>query len=397
MLHQYATTSPSDILAPTSSVDDSPNTLSQASVTRSDNRLKEVQSGLNSSSHKSNTVQSVSSSRWSLYLQARVWRYLEQIGIWFHRVPYPVPPQTSFIRQFSAHVVGKQEPAISELAFYVAPDYAPQIRQGKKFPVVNLHGGGFTLGTARDDARWTASVLEQTSAIFVSVEYRRAPEYPYPFGVEDGVEALLHLASHADEYGIKPQQIALSGFSAGGDMAFTILLRLRTYTQSIKNEVASKATNDSAPSEPVLPRIVCIVACYPSLDQRLTRAERRAGCSRPDKTLPDILTSLFDQAWLPDRESRVSPFASPAAATDEALQTALPHNIALYLCEWDMLYQEGIDFRDRLTKLGKRVRCTVIAETQHGFDKSPYPFSVDPKVALYYGQACEVLREVFDA
>ena len=377
---------------PTSPAEEVPNSLppahSNASLSqtssRNGGRLRE--SGLLGSS-------------WSLQIQAKVWRYLEQVGLWLSQIPSPSPPQPSFTRQCLAHIVGKQEPAIIELAFYVPQDHAQQVRRGRKYPVVvNLHGGGFTLGTARDDARWAAYVLDRTGAIFVSVEYRLAPEFPFPFGVEDGVEALLHLASHADEYGIDHHRMALSGFSAGGNMAFTIPLRLQTHLQSMKNETASKATADASTSsfEPEnLPHIVCIIAWYPSLDQRLSRAERRAACSRPDKTLSDFLTSLFDAAWLPDPESKTSPFASPAAATDEDLQTALPHDIAFYLCEWDMLFQEGVDFQERLVKLGKRVHCTVIEGTQHAFDKSPYPFSVDPKVPLYYGRACEILREAF--
>lgn len=74
---------------------------------------------------------------------------------------------------------------------------------------------------------------------------------------------------------------------------------------------------------------------------------------------------------------------------------ALPDSIAIYLCEWDMSLQEGWDFYERLTKLGKNVRCTLIKESRHAFDKSPSPFRVDPKIALYYGKACGALREAF--
>lgn len=125
-------------------------------------------------------------------------------------------------------------------------------------------------------ARWAAFVLEKkTTAMFVSVGYRLAPEHPFPTGIEDGIEALLHLASQADEDGIDPHS-----FSAGSAISFGIPLCLDAYLQSIKNEVASKSSDGSATSEPVLPRIVSIIAWYPSLDQRLTRAERRAACSR---------------------------------------------------------------------------------------------------------------------
>lgn len=76
--------------------------------------------------------------------------------------------------------------------------------------------------------------------------------------------------------------------------------------------------------------------------------------------------------------------------------TALPVYIALYLCEWDMLLREGMDFGERLEGLGKRVRCVVVDERGHGFDKNPWPFGLDWKVGLYYGRACQWLCEVLE-
>ena len=253
------------------------------------------------------------------------------------------------------------------------------------------------MGTARDDGRWAAMVLQNVDAVFVSVEYRLAPEFPFPTAVEDGVEALLHLAANAESFGLDPKKMALSGFSAGGNMSFTIPLRLHTHLESIQNEFQSKAHQGSMPKTPVLPQIVSIVAWYPSLDSRITRDERRAACVRPDKTLPPFLTNLFDESYMPDLDHKMSPYASPAAATDEDLITALPENIAMYLCEWDMLLQEGQVFSERLKNLGKKVHCVIIEEKRHGFDKSPYPFSVDPKVTLHYTEACELLKDAFSS
>lgn len=333
--------------------------------------------------------------RWWLSLQAGIWRFLGKIGAYLHTFPVPVPPQPSFIRRFSTNLVSDNKPAVIELAFYVPPEYWPRVQEGKRYPVVvNLHGGGFTLGTARDDGRWAAIVLQEVDAIFVSVEYRLAPEFPFPTAVEDGVEALLHLAANADVFGIDSKKMALSGFSAGGNLAFSIPLRLQAHLQLIMNEVQSNFVSGNRPTPP-LPQIVSIIAWYPSLDNRLTRAERIAACPRPEKTLPPILTNLFDKSYFAGLDNNRSPYASPSAATDEALVTALPENVAIYLCEWDMLLQEGEQFAQRLEGLGKRIQCTVIKESRHAFDKSPYPFSVDPKLTLHYRQACGILSDAF--
>jgi acetyl esterase/lipase len=334
--------------------------------------------------------------RWLLGIEASIWRFLGKIGFYFHTFASPSPKPPSFTRQFPTTNVASGEAAILELSFYVPEDYALRTEEGKRYPVVvNLHGGGFTMGTSKDDGRWAAAVLEATGAIFVSVGYRLAPQFPFPTAVEDGVEALLHLAANSESFGIDPKKMALSGFSAGGNMAFTIPLRLQTHLQSIKNEIQSKSVSGSLPTAP-LPQVVSIVAWYPNVDNRLTREERRAACVRPDKTLPPILTNLFDESYMPELDSKLSPYASPAAASDEELITALPEDIALYLCEWDMLLQEGELFAQRLKELGKKVHCVTIKERRHAFDKSPYPFSVDPEVKLHYAEACGLLKDAFE-
>ena len=246
------------------------------------------------------------------------------------------------------------------------------------------------MGRASDDARWAATVVREVSAVVVGVAYRLAPEHPFPTAVEDGVCALLYLSANADSLGIDAGKICLSGFSAGGNLAFTIPLRLQTHLRTLAQEPGEQN------GPPLLPHIVSIIAWYPSVDNRLTRTQRRAASLDPSKTLPSLLTNLFDASYFPSQESVASPYASPAAATDEALMTALPDHIALYLCEWDMLLQEGKDFGERLEALGKRVRCEVIEERRHAFDKSPWPFSLDWKVEVCYTQACGWLSEVFE-
>ncbi|MCJ1439496.1 hypothetical protein MMC27_008890 [Xylographa pallens] len=322
-------------------------------------------------------------SRWSLTAQARILRFLARIGFYLHTFPKPYPPAPSFSRSFTSTALDGSNSATLELAFYVPADYHRETQRGRRYPlVVNYHGGGFTMGRTSDDARWAATVVRAASAVVVGVAYRLAPKHPFPTAVEDGVCALLHLAAHADSLGVDTGRICLSGFSAGGNLAFAIPLRLQAHLRTLAPDV-----------RPPLPCIVAIIAWYPNVDNRLTRAQRRAASVHPSKTLPPTLTTLFDASYFPSEESVGSPYASPAAATDDVLVTALPDHIALYLCEWDMLLQEGREFGERLEGLGKRVRCEVIKERKHAFDKSPWPFGLDWKVGAYYTQACGWLVE----
>ena len=166
--------------------------------------------------------------RWILHLQAQFWRVLMGIGMVLHRLARPRPLRAAFHQDIDATVSplkGK-----FRLNFYVPKDYKRhrKLKGVKRYPVViNFHGGGFVLGTAHDDARWCNIVVEEVGAVVVSVDYRLAPEYPFPTAVEDGADAILWLAQHAEEYMLDPERFAVSGFSSGGNMSFTVPLCLQ--------------------------------------------------------------------------------------------------------------------------------------------------------------------------
>ncbi|KAL1997576.1 hypothetical protein VTN02DRAFT_1435 [Thermoascus thermophilus] len=160
--------------------------------------------------------------RWSLYLQALFWRGLMRIGMFVHNMAWPRPPRPSFARAFNVHDLHhhRTTAALVTLHFYCPPGYC--LRRPRKYPVVvNFHGGGFTLGRATDDARWARMVLDEVGAVVVSVDYRRAPEHPFPAAVDDGVDALRYLAAHADELALDVSRVVLTGFSAGGNLVVT--------------------------------------------------------------------------------------------------------------------------------------------------------------------------------
>lgn len=340
-------------------------------------------------------------SRWWLLVQAVFWRFLMRIGMFLHDFSSPPrPPRCSFIRYVpvgDSHI---------RLYFYCPPSYhrARKDKSNRRFPVlINFHGGGFTLGCASDDGRWAHFVLDEADAVMVSVGYRRAPEHPFPAAVDDGVQALLYLASHAAELGLDVSRIALSGFSAGGNLAVTVPLRLRSLL----------ATSDLSPNdqdEPVVRadsteqlidgsasdlNIVALFCWYPILDFETSRAHRRAMSIMPDKTLPDFFTTLFDESYLPHLADRRSPYASPVRASDEVLRDALPHDIFLYVCEWDMLLNEGQEFVRRLESINKHVRAMMIERVPHAWDKSPNPFRDQDRVNILYRDACADMKAIF--
>lgn len=413
------------------------------------------------------------------------------IGMFLHRLAPPRPPKPNFSRTIPSTVSAMA--GVINLHFYVPKDYEAQkglwtgrarreddtderhgsrasavlsnvssslrarTQSGRRwggYPVViNFHGGGFTLGTAMDDARWCGTVVDELNAVVVSVDYRLAPECPFPTAVEDGVDAVLWVHKHASELGIDTDKIALSGFSSGGNMAFTVPLRLYDHLTNFalhqyddfehasstanllenqqppataSSDVSTISTAAPAPepgnvsksattvAESSIPtpeiQIACIVPWYPSLDYTRTREERRATCRRADQELPALFTDLFDDSYLhpPKEVSLDSPYLSPGVAPTSLLRNALPQEIIMHTCEWDMLLHEGEEFHERLIKapqahstaddlddgIGKTVHYTMIHGVPHGWDKAPNPLKPTPGVREHYLRACREMRRI---
>ncbi|KAJ5754036.1 uncharacterized protein N7511_008189 [Penicillium nucicola] len=333
-------------------------------------------------------------SRWWLYVQAVFWRFLMRIGMFLHDIGPTSPPRPSFTRSVTSDSHGNS----IVLHFYCPPDYHEQRRLGHRYPVaVNFHGGGFTLGCATDDSRWIKVILDNVGAVVVSVSYRRAPEHPFPAAVDDGVEGLLYLAAHATELGLDVSRVALSGFSAGGNLAVTVPLRLRSRISSeIKENLGRAESTQNLINQISDLHIVALFCWYPILDFQESRDHRRAMSLMPNKTLPAFFTTLFDEAYLPNLEDRASPYASPVRATDQVLAEALPRDVFLFICEWDMLMKEGQQFVRRLEGLGKRVRAMLIEKAKHAWDKSPNPWRDQNSVDVLYRDACADMKAIFD-
>ncbi|KAK2731564.1 hypothetical protein FQN57_003288 [Myotisia sp. PD_48] len=412
----------------------------------------------------------MASSRLLLHTKAVVLRVLMRIGMVLHGYPFPFPPRPSFRRTVPCPEPASQSCQQLSLCFYTPRHYSSNIKSGYKYPVlVNFHGGGFVIGRATDDARWARVVVEKAQAVVVSVDYRLAPEHPFPTAVDDGVRALNYLESHAEELGLDISRVALSGFSAGGNLAFTVPLRrfqlLLESDTDTSSPFASQpllppfglAENISSSSTPAVPltstrthnsnyyrnytddednqftndllmapnsrpnpartyssqhllhptptatftspsslRIVSVISWYPIVDYVLSRSVRRDRSAQPSKTLPAFLTSLFDCSYMPNDCDRRLPHASPLLAPPSLLAAALPRDIFLYVCEWDMLLQEGQEFMHKLSATGKRVRSMMIEQRCHAWDKSVNPFRNQGQTDILYSAAAEQLWSIFE-
>ncbi|KAI0165995.1 Alpha/Beta hydrolase protein [Xylariaceae sp. FL1272] len=328
--------------------------------------------------HKTND----SRSRTELRVSASWWRHLQCLGMNLHFLAPPRPPNPDFTRRIPSTL--SNQPGNIDIHFYLPGSYTRNI-ESRDWPIiVNYHGGGFTIGHATDDSRWARFVLEKSHAVMASVEYRLAPEYPFPTAVDDGTDALLYIIHHAAELRIDRNRIATSGFSAGGNIALTAPMRLHLHSGIV-----------NVPEH----RVVAVATWYPITDFTLSRDERRANSVKPEATMPPALTSLFDASYLfPPELDLADPCLSPNKASDELLQKGIPDNVFFFTCELDMLLREGELLAWRLQKapVSKRIFYTMIPDVQHGWDKAPNPVKPPDKSEHFYKECCTRLGKVFN-
>lgn len=317
-------------------------------------------------------------SRLLLYFRASIIRSITFIFSFLdRRYSIPVPRASKFSIKIPS-TLSKRHGFIP-LEFYAPDSYTKSgaSTRGASYPVVlNFHGGGFVFGSAASDARW-AHLLTEAGFVCVGVNYRLAPEYPYPTAVEDGADAILWLSKHADEYGLDISKIALSGFSAGGNLVFTSAIKL-----------LSDAKADL--------KLRGIISIYPLVDRTQSRENRAKSnpISASKRTLPASWYRVFDDSYVfPLPEDFASPYLSPALAPEELLQ-ALPQNIVLFSCGWDDLLEETETFRRRLLSLGKNVSGGIVEDVPHAWDKAPTFKKGDKKRDLMYSEAISELKKM---
>ncbi len=191
--------------------------------------------------------------------------------------------------------------------------------------VVYFHGGGFVIGGLDMNDRPCREIAVRARCVVVSVDYRLAPEHPFPAAVDDAYAATRYVAEHAAEFGIDPARLAVMGDSAGGNLATVTALKARDA------------------GGPAL-RFQLLVYPQVLLDDDGSASMREFG---QNHFLTAETMAYFRQHYCPDPAARRQPHASPMLADVRGLPPAF-----VLTAECDPLRDQGEAYARRLQEAG---------------------------------------------
>jgi len=207
--------------------------------------------------------------------------------------------------------------------------------------VFYMHGGGYVIGDRTMDSARLDSWASRLGCVVVSVEYRSAPEHPYPAALDDCYAALQWVARNADELGVDPEAIGIAGLSAGGGLTAALALLARDRAEmSVRFQFLDS----------------------PMLD------DRRQTPSSQEADIPVWSRESNEYGWRSYLGARygtddVPAWAAPARAED--LSHLPPTFVAVGAV--DGFRDEDIDYATRLSQAGVPTELHVYPGVPHGF------------------------------
>ncbi|WP_343744374.1 alpha/beta hydrolase [Chitinophaga sp.] len=206
--------------------------------------------------------------------------------------------------------------------------------------VLYFHGGWFNAGSLETHDRPVRALAKESNAVFIAVDYRLAPEFPFPHGLNDCRHVLKWVNEHTGELKIDGARIAVAGDSAGGALAAA---------------AASHALKTAGV------RIRCQALIYPVTDASLSSPSWEEFADGPNLTLEGA--RLAWDLYTPSPADRNHPDASPVMAEEF---TTVPPTLII-TAQYDPLRDEAVLYAQKLQAAGVDIKLTEYTGMIHGF------------------------------
>ncbi|KXJ90230.1 alpha/beta hydrolase fold-domain-containing protein [Microdochium bolleyi] len=260
--------------------------------------------------------------------------------------------------------------AMVEVKVYKSPNV---VQGGQAVLMYRMHGGGFVLGGHESDgAENVYAAALHTNIVVVSVLYRKAPEHPFPKGLDDSLDGLMWCKENAATLGINPEKIILIGTSAGGNLAAVLALEARNRGIS---GIIGQVLHFS---------MLCHPKLYPTDKYELGSYVQNWDTSIVGATSIELVLEAYLGTADPEPDWRHSPLL---ADSFEGLPPTL-----IQLGGLDVLRDEGFAYAEALKSAGVDVEVYCYTGLPHCFNSLVFPPPAD--TAVYYERYSSWLSRV---
>ncbi|KAH9936986.1 lipase/ esterase [Fomitopsis serialis] len=213
--------------------------------------------------------------------------------------------------------------------------------------LIYFHGGGWTLGNINTENAFSTNVCKRAKAVVVSVDYRLAPEDPYPAAVEDAVEALEWVYQNGKaQLSVDTTKIAVGGSSSGGNLAAVVALK-------------------AVQAEPPIP-VMFQLLVVPVTDNTATTSgvpyKSWAENANTVQLTPGRMLWFRDN-YLPNEKDRTAWESSPIFAPEELFKKLPKAWVAVM--DLDVLRDEGIEYANKMKAAGVDVEVKLYETAPH--------------------------------
>ncbi|MBU2580838.1 MAG: alpha/beta hydrolase [Alphaproteobacteria bacterium] len=241
--------------------------------------------------------------------------------------------------------------------------YEPaDLPEGPAPALIYFHGGGFALGSIESHDCVVAELALATSSVAISVDYRLAPEHPFPAAFDDAFGLWAHLSAHPASFGIDLTRTVLAGDSAGAALAVAVCLEARNKR---------------------LPMPAGQLLIYPALSAVGGLPSYSDNAIAPMLTTPGL--AYFWRLYTGGGEAALDPRAAPLAASD--FSRLPPAYIAT--ARYDPCRDDGAVYADSLRNAGVPVEYRCANRLAHGYLRAR---SLSPAAAAEFAAMCEGAR-----